>query len=159
MLLHPGGWLTCAVSGIGVSGGVGSPDGAGDGLSRETVNNSPISRTVERPVQSSPTLWRSGRWLSLGGRPRICPRMRAAATPTRVRLLSRPVCHCAVRASGERGAVACRGMRRGYRGRRIKAFDNAGALTAWVSPAGGLPVPPHAPAYVGDLVAEHFTTC
>jgi hypothetical protein len=29
--LHPGGWLTCAVCGVGVSGAVGSPDGAGDG--------------------------------------------------------------------------------------------------------------------------------
>jgi len=28
-----------------------------------------------------------------------------------------------------------------------------------VSPAGGVPAPPHAPIYVGDLLAEHFTAC
>jgi len=58
---------------------------------------------------------------------------------------------------GNHGAAAPRGMQRRYRGRRIQAFDNSGALTAWVSPAGGVPAPPQAPTYVGDLLAEHFT--
>ena len=58
---------------------------------------------------------------------------------------------------GNHGAVAPRGMQRRYRGRRIQAFDHSGALTVWVSPAGGVPAPPHAPTYVGDLLAEHFT--
>jgi hypothetical protein len=35
-------------------------------VERETLNNSPISRAVERAVQESPTLWRSYRWLSFG---------------------------------------------------------------------------------------------
>jgi len=58
---------------------------------------------------------------------------------------------------GNHGAAAPRGMQRRYRGRRIQAFDHSGALTVWVSPACGVPAPPQAPTYVGDLLAEHFT--
>ncbi len=54
---------------------------------------------------------------------------------------------------GNHGAVAPRVMQRRYRGRRIQAFDNSGALTAWVSPACGVSAPPQAPTYVGDLLA------
>ncbi len=60
---------------------------------------------------------------------------------------------------GYHGAAAPRVMQGRYRGRRIQAFDNCGALTAWVSPAGGVPAPSQAPTYVGDLLAEHFTAC
>ncbi len=60
---------------------------------------------------------------------------------------------------GYHGAAVPRVMQRRYRGRRIQAFDNSGALTVWVSPACGVPAPPQAPTYVGDLLAERFTAC
>jgi len=60
---------------------------------------------------------------------------------------------------GNHGAATPRVMQRRYRGRRIQAFDHSGALTAWVSPACGVPAPPQAPTYVGDLLAERFTAC
>ncbi len=59
----------------------------------------------------------------------------------------------------DHGAAASRVMQRRYRGRRIQAFDTSGVLTAWVSPACGVPAPPHAPTFVGDLLAGQFTTC
>jgi len=58
---------------------------------------------------------------------------------------------------GDHEAAMSRVLQRRYRGRRIQAFDTIGAPTAWVSPARGVPAPPHAPTYVGDLLAEHFT--
>ncbi len=89
-------------------------------------------------------MWCSCRWLSLGGRARSCPRMRAAAQPTRVRLLLRPVCHCAVRAS-----TSTKGVGEGQRW-RVEISPIASVTSPAASPfTARAPQTPNAPAETG----------